>query len=65
MDITRALINWCDTKFKEALHEEDDRKGNAKACISGAVEGYMDAAIVMYVPVLIACCYWKHKALKK
>lgn len=65
MGVARSLINWCDTKFNEALHEEDDRKAGKKAFASGAVEGFMDAAIVMYVPVLIACYVWQYKANKK
>ena len=55
MGIARSLINWCDNKFKEALREEDDRTAGRKAFASGAVEGFMDAAIVMYIPVVIAC----------
>lgn len=65
MGIARGLINWCDNKFKEALREEDERKAGGKAFASGAVEGFMDAAIVMYIPVLIACCIWQNKAQKK
>lgn len=65
MGVARSLINWCDTKFNEALHEEDDRKAGKKAFASGAVEGFVDAAIVMYVPVLIACYVWQYKANKK
>lgn len=65
MGVARSLINWCDTKFNEALHEEDDRKAGKKAFASGAVEGFVDAAIVMYVPVLIACYVWHYKANKK
>lgn len=65
MNVTRGLLAWCDTKFKEALHEEDDRKAGAKAFASGAVEGFMDAAIIMYAPVLIACFYYKNKAAGK
>lgn len=62
--LTRTLIDWCDTKFEEALHEEDDRKATRKAILSGAVEGFMDAAILMYVPVVIGCYVYKAK-LKK
>lgn len=65
MNVTRKLINWCDTKFKDALHEEDTHKADAKAFASGAVEGFMDAAIVMYIPVLIACFYYKNKSVGK
>lgn len=64
MSVTRKLINWCDTKFDEALHEENDRKANAKAFASGAVEGFMDAAIVLYVPVVIMCHYYMNKTKK-
>lgn len=63
--ITRSVIALADKKFNEALREEDDRKGNAKAFISGAIEGYADAALMMYPVVLIACWYWKAKADKK
>ena len=65
MAVTRALIDWCDEKFKEALHEEDERKANTKAFVSGCVEGFMDAAVMMYIPVLIACYVYKAKASKK
>ena len=65
MNVTRTLINRCDTKFNEALQEEDDRKADAKAFTSGAVEGFMDVAIVLYVPMLIACYYYKSKAAGK
>lgn len=65
MGVTRMLIDWCDTKFEEALDENDGRKAGKKAFASGFVEGFMDAAIVMYIPVVIACTIWQHKATKK
>lgn len=65
MGVTRKLLNWCDTTFNEALHEEDGKKAYNKSFASGAVEGFMDAAIMMYVPVVIACYIWKMKATKK
>lgn len=65
MGVARQLIDWCDKKFNDALHEEDDRKGMQKAIVSGTVEGFMDAAIVMYIPVLIACFVYKNQANKK
>ena len=65
MTIARSLINWCDEKFNEALHEEDERKANRKAFASGCVEGFMDTAIVLYIPVLIAAYVWQAKATKK
>lgn len=65
MGVTRKLINWCDKTFNEALCEEDERKSYGKAFASGCVEGFMDAAVVMYIPVLIACYVWQSKATKK
>ena len=64
MSITRQVLKWCDKTFEEALCEEDDRKGMRKAFASGAVEGVIDGAIIMYIPMLIACYVWKSKAEK-
>lgn len=65
MGVTRRLIDWCDKTFNEALHEEDERKASGKAFASGVVEGLVDGAVIMYVPVLIACYVWQYKATKK
>lgn len=65
MGIMRNIINWCDNKLEEALEETDERKSYNKAFMSGAVEGACDAAIIMYVPVLIACYVYKAKLDKK
>lgn len=65
MGIMRGIIEWCDNKLNEALEEEDDRKAYRKAAASGAVEGFCDAAIIMYVPVVIACYVYQHKLAKK
>lgn len=61
MGVARKLIDWCDTKFEEAVREDSGRK----AFVSGVVEGAMDAAIVMYIPVVIGCYIWKHMATKQ
>ena len=65
LNVTRKLIDWCDTKFDEALHEEDDRKAARKAAASGAVEGFVDGAVLMYVPLVIGCYIYKAKLKKK
>ena len=65
MGIARSLIEWCDNKFNEALEEQDERKAGKKAFASGAVEGFMDAAVLMYIPLVVACYVWQHKAEKK
>ena len=61
MGITRKIIGWCDKKFAEALAEGNDKK----AFSSGFVEGLVDGAVLMYVPVTIACYIWMKKALDK
>lgn len=65
LSVTRKLIDWCDIKFDEALHEEDDRKAVRKAFASGAVEGFVDGAVLMYVPLVIGCYIYKAKLKKK
>lgn len=61
MGVTRKIINWCDNKYDEAVREDSGRK----AFISGVVEGFVDGAIVLYIPVCIAKYIWKKKALEK
>jgi hypothetical protein len=63
--VMRSIIEWCDTKLEEAFDENDDRKACSKAAVSGAVEGFCDAAILMYVPVVIACFVYQAKLAKK
>lgn len=65
LNVTRKLIDWCDTKFEEALNEEDDRKAYKKAIVSGAVEGFVDAAVLMFVPLVISGYVYKAKLNKK
>lgn len=65
MGIMRNIIEWCDKKVDEAYEEHDDRKAAGKAFAGGFVEGFCDAAIIMYIPVLIACHVWQKKALNK
>ena len=63
--IMRSVINWCDDKMREALAEEDDRKGMQKASLSGVVEGFCDGALLMYAPLVIACFVYQAKLKKK
>lgn len=65
MGVTRKIINWCDNKFNDALDERDDRKAGVKAFASGFVEGCVDAAVIMYIPVVIACYVYQAKLNKK
>ena len=65
MGIMRSIIDWCDNKLEEALEETNERKAYRKAIVSGALEGACDAAVIMYVPVLIACYVYKAQLDKK
>lgn len=63
--IMRSIINWCDNKMEEAFEEVDDRKGMNKCAASGFVEGLCDGAILMYVPLVVACFVYQAKLNKK
>jgi hypothetical protein len=65
MGIMRNIIEWCDNKMNQAYEEDDERRAYGKAFLSGAVEGACDAAVLMYVPVLIACYVYKAKLEKQ
>lgn len=65
MGVMRSIVEWCDKKMEAACTETDERKAYNKAFASGFVEGACDAAVVLYVPLLIACYVWKAKATKK
>lgn len=45
--MVRKILKWSDKKFEEALIEEDESKGLAKASLSGAVEGFVDGLAII------------------
>lgn len=61
MGITRKLLELSDRKFEEACNENK----SGKTFLSGVIEGFMDGAVLMYVPVLIAIGIAHHKNTKK
>lgn len=65
MGIMRSIVDWCDNKMNEALEEENERKAYGKAVASGVVEGFCDAAILCYIPVVIACYVYQNKLANK
>lgn len=65
MGVTRKLLNWCNSVQRATFTETDDRKAYGKTIASSVVEGCMDAALILYVPVLITCCILQGKAAKK
>lgn len=52
MGITKAILEWCEDLYDDAVREDN----GWKAFLSGAVEGLVDNAIIWYIPLLIACC---------
>lgn len=44
--MVRKILEWSDKKFDEALLEENEKKGIAKAALSGAVEGFIDGVAI-------------------
>lgn len=63
--IMRSIIKWCDNKMDEAIVEEDERKSMHKATASGFVEGFCDGALLMYVPLVVACFVYQAMLAKK
>lgn len=62
--LASRILDWSNDKFDE-IDVSKDKHPYLKAFGCGAIEGFIDAAVVMYIPVLIAAYYWKHKATKK
>lgn len=61
--LARKMLDWADKKFDEA-NNENEKHPSRKAVVSGAVEGFIDGAIIAY-PILVASCYyWRKKAEK-
>lgn len=65
MGMMRTIIDWCDEKYDKAHDDFGNTKARRKASAAAFIEGACDGAILMYVPVVIACYIWQHKATKK
>lgn len=65
MNLMRKIIDWRDETYIDAVHNPDDPKARRKANLAAFIEGAGDGAVLMYVPVVIACYIWQHKATKK
>ena len=65
MGITKKILNWCDGTMQDAYMEENTGKAMGKAFLSGAVEGFVDAAVICYIPAVILGHYWMKKAQNK
>lgn len=63
MSVTKQVLDWTEEKFEEAL-EEDSKHSYLKAFGLGAIEGFIDGAVLMY-PILVAGLFIAGKELKK
>lgn len=63
--IARSILKKVDKNIEEVYENPTAKHAGVKAFVSGAMEGMVDGAVIMY-PILVAsCCYWRKKALKK
>ena len=61
---TKAVIEKSEEVY-EQIDVQNDKHPFVKAFGCGAIQGAIDAAVLMYLPLMIGVAYWKHKALKK
>lgn len=62
--LVKKMLDWADEKHGEAL-DVNEKHSTRKAMISGAVEGFIDGAVIAYPILLAGCIYWRKKATKK
>ena len=62
--IVKKVLDWNEEKIDE-IDVTEDKHPYLKAFGHGAIDGFVDAAVLMYIPVLIAAYYWKRKAEQK
>lgn len=64
MTMTRTILDWTKKNYDE-IDCENNKHPYLKAVGLGAIEGAIDGAVLMYVPVLISCYLWRKKAKQK
>lgn len=62
--LVKKILDWTEEETTN-LDPTNDSKACIKAFGLGAIEGLIEGAVLMYVPVLIAAYSWKRKATKK
>lgn len=50
--LARTVLEWCDKKQEEAIETDEFKSGVKKACVSGAVEGFIDGCVTIGLGVL-------------
>ena len=61
--LVKKILDWTEEETTNLDHENDS-KAYLKAFGLRAIEGLIEGAVLMYVPVLIAAYSWKRKATK-
>lgn len=62
--LAERLLDWNNKKFDE-IDVSKDKHPYLKAFGTGAIQGYIDSAVVLFPMVLAAGYYWKYKSTKK
>lgn len=63
--LTGVILDWTNEKTRELEESgEMNLKTGLKAAALGAIEGFVDSAVVMYPIMLGAAYYWKNQAMK-
>lgn len=64
MGITRCILDWTDKQMKHINENIDEVKHpGAKAFGLGAIEGFIDSAVI-WMPILLVACIAKNKQIE-
>lgn len=64
MNSIRKILGWTEETMNQ-LDLETDKHAYAKAFGLGCIDGFIDSAVIWYLPLIVLCYYWKGKAEKK
>ena len=65
MGITRKILDWTDKKYDYIINNIDEVKHPyAKSFGLGAIEGFIDSAVI-WMPILLVACVAKNKQIEE
>lgn len=64
MTLVKKLLDW-NEEMRSEIDVTKDKHPYLKAFGSGAIEGYVNSATLLFPIALALGYYWKHQALKK
>lgn len=62
--MVKKVLDWNEKKIDE-IDVTKDKHPYLKAWGHGAIEGFVDSAVIWYIPLLMTAYYWKRKAEEK